>query len=152
MGNALRLRGILGALALLCVLLGPVHAHAQAGPFQLDVSPVSLIFPVPSAADYDRGYVEASRTVVVEALKERFEWVATVASTGVTIGANKPLSDLEFQVQGTAGWTPMRTVPQVIATGLESKIVVVRYRLRLSWQRDPPGTYTAALSYVLTRQ
>ena len=68
-----------------------------------------------------------------EALEARLEEAALVSG--------KPVSDIEFQQDGSGIWIPLTTTDQLLAVGDRNRTVTLQFRLALDWTLDVPGQY-----------
>jgi hypothetical protein len=144
------------ALATLVALAAPApRLAAQATLAVTSLTTVSL--PTPGAADYDAFHstVGSISYVVTDCPSGRTCYVSIyAASPTIDATATKSVSDVEWQLDGTAGWFPLSTLPgtaQTIVTASGSG--KINFRVRLSWARDTEGRdYLADVRVALTQQ
>lgn len=148
-------------LGLCLVLLLAGNAVAQAAceigssRAKVDVAPDPIIFPRPTGMDFFVGWV-MSGTVRVRVNprgggREK-SWVLCLASDDLNMGGyGKPVSDLEWQVEGVSGWAPVGLANQVVLQGTGRSNVLLRFRALLSADRDAPGSYDAVLRFTAKR-
>ncbi len=143
-------------LSLVLLLAGNVAGQAAcetgSDRSKVDVAPDPIVFPNPTGTDFYLGWV-MSGTVTVRVNprgggRDR-SWVLCLASDDLNMGGyGKPVSDLEWQVEGISGWTPVDLANQVVLQGSGRSNVLLRFRALLFAERDVPGTYDAVLRFT----
>lgn len=150
------IRSVALAIAL---ILAAAHGAAGQGACQagsdrpkVDVAPDPIIFPTPSGADFALGWV-MSGTVTVRVNprgggRDKL-WILCLSSDDFDMGGyGKPLSDLEWQLEGTPSWSPVDRSAQLVLEGDGRSDVQLRFRALLFTERDVPGTYDAILRFT----
>lgn len=124
----------------------------------MTLSTTTITFPTVTEADYDAGAVSASNpiTVTFDARKnggnqpnDQRTSTITIRATTATLGGSKPISDMEWQANGTGGaWTGLSTTAAVVESRPyifnnlnDPWTVTVYFRTLMSWADDPPATY-----------
>lgn len=149
------LRGLaLGSLLMALFVADAAGQACQTGTDRprVDVAPDPIVFPVPTGADFSIGWV-MSGTVTVRVnprgVGREKPWVLCLASNDFDMGGyGKPVSDLEWQVEGSAGWTPIDQTNRLVLAGDGRSDVLLRFRANLFSDRDVPGTYSATLRFT----
>ncbi len=137
-----------GALATLVgaiLLLLPSSAAAQQPRIQ-SITPASLAFPTPVPADFDQGYLPFGQPVevMVQGAGNRDWSLSILAESGTFDPTGKPVSDLEWSLDG-ATWTPLQLTAAPVAVGRGRQTLLIHFRLRLAWAGDLPGTYSVPI-------
>lgn len=144
------------SLCFIAFLAGRADAQAacEAGSdrSKVDVTPDPIVFPGPTGADFSLGWV-LSGTVRVRVNPRgggrNKTWVLCLAAEDFDMGGyGKPVSDLEWQVEGVSGWTPVDQASQLVIQGDGRSDVQLRFRALLFADRDAPGTYDAVLRFT----
>jgi len=119
---------------------------------KVDVAPDPIIFPKPTGMDFFVGWVMSGTvTVRVNPRGRKKSWTLCLASDDHDMGGyGKPVSDLEWQVEGAGGWTPVDLANRVILQGAGRSNVLLRFRALLFADRDAPGSYDAVLRLTAT--
>jgi hypothetical protein len=135
----------------------------------ITLSAITITFPTVTEADYDAGAVSATAPITVtfdsrkngggQGATQRTSTIS-IRATSATLGGSKPISDLQWQANGTApgGWTGLSTSNATVESrpyvfnGLNDPwSVTVYFRTLMSWANDPPATYAAAtVQFTLT--
>lgn len=134
----------------------------------INLSSTTVTFPTATEADYDAGGVLATApiTVTFDARKNggnqpNDQRTATISirAGSATLGGSKPISDLQWQLNGTGGsWNGLTTSnavvdskPYIFNNLNDPWTAVVYFRTALSWANDGPATYAAVtLTFTLT--
>jgi hypothetical protein len=141
---------VLGRILLTVLTLLAVVATAEAqectgqGRFSIRIRPGSVSFPSPTVADYNAGWLLApTADVKVRPLgNAKRGWELCLAADSPSMGGyGKPVSDIEFQQDGTGAWIPLTTSDQLLATGDRNRNVTLQFRVALDWAQDAPGYY-----------
>ena len=143
-------------LGLCLILLLAGNAAAQAAcdtgsdRSKVDVAPDPVVFPNPTGMDFFVGWVMSGTvTVRVNPRGRTKSWTLCLASDDLNMGGyGKPVSDLEWQVEGAGGWTPVDLANQVVLQGAGRSSVSLRFRALLFADRDAPGSYDAVLRFT----
>lgn len=115
----------------------------------VQVTPHSISFPTPAAADFLAGYVSAPAITVTYGNRHSttLTYSLSLQSLAPTLGGyGKPLSDLQFRVGGSGSWQPVTSTGQVISTGTGQTTVTVYFRMLLHWATDVAGSYGTTLT------
>lgn len=132
-------------------LMWPGRARAQ-GNVQVDLSTTAIVFATPGIADFDAGWIDhGGVTVSVQSRPANRPWELRLGASTGTLGAGKPIGDLEWRRAGTGTWTPMTQLDTAVLQGTGNQDVTIYFRLLLSWARDPPGSYSAGLEFTALR-
>lgn len=146
-------------LGLVVVLAGNLAGQAAcetgSDKTKVDVVPDPIVFPNPTGADFYLGWV-MSGTVRVRVNPRgggrKKSWVLCLKSDDFDMGGyGKPVSDLEWQVEGVSGWTPVDLANQMVLQGRGRSNVLLRFRALLFSERDSPGNYDAVLRFTAAR-
>jgi hypothetical protein len=119
---------------------------------KIDVVPDPIVFPTPGGADFALGWVMSS-TVTVRVNPrgggKNKPWILCLSSDDFDMGGyGKPLSDLEWQVEGAPAWSPVDQVARLVLEGDGRSDIQLRFRALLFSERDVPGTYDAVLRFT----
>jgi hypothetical protein len=131
------------AVASAALVPGPTHAQAPP-PARVTLMPAAVVFPSPTEASFDAGWIEHGGMVVTVEPRNpnRPNWHLFIRATDADMGGyGKPVGDIVFRVDGASGWTPLSTTPQPLAEGSHNRTITVFFRLLLDWLTDGPGTY-----------
>lgn len=124
----------------------PAAVDAQGGPpLVLTVVPADLLFPTPTDASFDMGWVDHGGVTVSVSPRNpnRPGWQLFISALAADMGGyGKPVQDILFRVQGSGTWTPLNTVDQLVAQGSGDTTITIYFRLGLSWEADLPGSYS----------
>jgi hypothetical protein len=147
------------AAMLLLACVTSARAGAQTG-VQLLLSGDQGSFAVPTPADYAAGTLEAASPIdfqVITTSEPAGPLTTTVyiRSFSSTIGAGKPVADLEWRRGDEQTWHALTTTDAIV----ERRVVqgspqghtwnnTIHVRVALNWGGDPPATYVGNL--VLT--
>ncbi len=145
----------------------PVRVYYTLPGQSLSVAPITADFGTLGGADYDRGYGELSpaQTVTVDSVGT--DWVLYVESdaprwtyAGPYPDPLKPAGDLRWRTTSSdprvtalvGTYTPLSPTPAPAASGTAGTGIAleVHLRARLSYDRDPPGSYSLGVTYTLT--
>lgn len=140
-------------------LLVPVRARAQQGNLTVTNAPVTL--SVPTAADYNAGFVAGPTgiTFTVDLSgggNQPRTTIVSIRSTATTMGGTKPIGNLQWRRADLGTWNSVTTSDVVIQTVTPFRrndppwSNTLFFRAALSWTADPPGTYSAPLVLTLT--
>ncbi|MGH7700912.1 MAG: hypothetical protein ACREMJ_10410 [Gemmatimonadales bacterium] len=148
-------------LLLPCWLVATARGMAQPG-VDLVLSQAPSVFPAPTVAAYDAGFVLDPNPIVFTVNASGGPpvprtTIVSVRAAAPTLGGGKPVADLEWRRADLGTWNAISTTDAVI----ESRPIVrsglndpwsngVFLRIRLSWATDPPGTYATPLVFTLT--
>lgn len=146
-------------LALAAGMVLALHAApgAAQGPpdrGRLNVSlATAVVFPTPTIADYDTGWVEHTGFIVTIASRPATEpWELRLRANTATMGGyGKPIDDILWREDGSTVWTPLAGTEQMVLQGNGDQDVTLHLRVRLDWLTDSPGTYSAGLSFSAVR-
>lgn len=147
----------LAALFLVTALASASPVAAQScsgsGRYNLRPQPTQVQFPAPTAADYEAGYVESDvlRIRVRPRGRANRSWELCIASDELTLGGNKPISDVSWQLDGAGSWSSLSQTEVPVTPGFGNQWVSVRFRIALDWAQDGPGTYRAEVLFVSHR-
>jgi hypothetical protein len=114
------------------------------GNYRVRIRPGLITFPSPTVSDYQAGWLLApSAEIRVQPRRNADRgWELCLAADGPTMGVyGKPVSDIEFQQDGTGTWIPLTTTDQLLAVGDRNRTVTLQFRLALDWTLDVPGQY-----------
>lgn len=152
-------RWLLAALFVGAVL--PAHAAAQqctnGGVFRgASVNPTNIHFSTPTVVDFDNQGIVYGSVVTVNVTSSLWifplSWSlcinADTPNLGTSQGVTKPLSDLQVELLD-GNWRPVTTSQQRIRTGNGNSTVQMRVRMRLSWDADPPGSFSTVLRFTV---
>jgi hypothetical protein len=121
------------------------------------VSSTTITLPSPAASDYNAFHsVAGSLTYEVTDCPTGRTCVVSIYAVSPTVDATatKSVTDVEWQLDGTAGWFSLSTLPgrvQTIVTGTGGGRI--NFRMRLSWTLDTAGRdYLADVRLALTQQ
>ncbi|HSH46192.1 MAG TPA: hypothetical protein VK966_10065 [Longimicrobiales bacterium] len=139
-------------LAGLIMALMPAAAVAQQGRLRVTLAPTAVAFPTPAMADFDAGWIEhPGITVTITSRPGHADWELRLHAPDPGLGVyGKPLSDLQWRVQGGA-WQPLSQLDALVAQGVGDTDLVLEFRMRLDWETDIPGSYGTGLTFSLTR-
>lgn len=160
------LRTVFLAVGGLCLLHPTVVVGQGNIKNRLNLSSTTVTFPAVVEADYNVGWVAATNSITAtfDASKaggggggtQRTSIIA-VSSTSATMGATKPIGDLQWRRSDLATWNSLTTTPvtvdskQFVFNGLNDPwTTTVFFRTLLSWATDAPGTYPATIVFTLT--
>ena len=164
MGRAHRhFRGVAAAAVLILIAHVAMGREARAQNTVLTVTAGVITFPAPTGADFSTGWILAatpvSFTVNATSGSAKVDRIATlsVRATAATLGAGKPVSDLEWSRLPAGPWQAISTLPAAVDTRPMQKNRLndpwsgtIYFRLRLSWATDAPATYSTGLEYQLS--
>lgn len=144
----------------------PVRVYYTLPPQSLSISPTLVDFGTLGTADYDRGYRELSpaQTITVDS---GTDWVLYIQAdspqwsySGAYADPQKPAGDLlwrttsgDVRVTSLQGaYVPAGTSPALAAAGTPGTGIAVEshFRVLLSYENDPPGSYSLGIIYTLT--
>jgi hypothetical protein len=124
------------------------------GDYRVRLQPGLIRFPSPTVSDYQAGWLLAppAQVRVQPQKKEDRGWELCLSADGSTMGGyGKPVSDIEFQQDGTGAWIPLTTTDQLVATGDKNRNVTLQFRLALDWAADVPGQYETDFTATAAR-
>jgi hypothetical protein len=150
-----------------CFLLRPTVAVGQGSiKNRLTLSGTTVAFPTVVEADYNVGWVAATNSITAtfDASKAggpangvQRTAIISLSSTAATMGATKPIADLQWRRSDLSTWNSFTTSPvtvdskQFVFNGLNDPwTATVFFRSLLSWATDAPGTYPATIVFTLT--
>ena len=150
--SAVRLRGPLGRLLPTVLMLLAVVSTAEAqdctgnGNSRIRIRPGQIDFPTPTISDYNAGWLLAPTAEVRVQPRRNADrgWELCLRADSPTMGGyGKPISDIQFQQDGTGAWIPLSTSDQLLAVGNRNRTVQLQFRVALDWALDAPGYYEA---------
>ncbi|MDT8435785.1 MAG: hypothetical protein RRA92_03415 [Gemmatimonadota bacterium] len=108
-------------------------------------------FRPPGVADFRSGFVfsDPVRVRVTARGGPSRPWDLCLAGVSPDFGGGKPLADLQWQVEGDAGWTSVDTADRLVTSGGGNTQVVLRFRSLLRFETDAPGAYEARLRFAV---
>lgn len=148
--SAVRHRIPLGRLlpTVLMLLAAVSTAEAQNctgnGNYTVRIRPGQIDFPSPTISDYNAGWLlaPAARIRVRPRANADRAWELCLSADSPTMGGyGKPISDIEFQQDGTGAWIPLSMSDQLLAVGERNRLVQLQFRVALDWALDAPGYY-----------
>jgi hypothetical protein len=157
------LRALVLTAAMLLLASGTSGAQCSGGrpsKFQsVTVTPINLPFGTASAAEFNAGWAQASYSVSVDPQTGQ-RWYFCVSTLdmnmGLVNGYAKPLSDLQWSLDGSS-WTSFTTgVQQPITNNSGERTFTLFIRARLQYADDvpqsnlTPGTYSANLTFIVS--
>ena len=134
----------------------------------ITLSATTIPFVAATEADYDAGAMSATApiTITFDSRKNggnqpNVQRTSTISirATSATLGGTKPISDLQWQRNGTTpgGWTGLTTSNAVVESrqyvynGLNDPwSTTVYFRTVLNWANDPPASDAATVEFTLT--
>lgn len=141
--------------SLLALYAAPAAAQGPpADRGRLDVAlATAVVFPTPTVADYDTGWVEHTGFIVSIASRPATEpWELRLRANTATMGGyGKPIDDILWREDGSTIWTPLAGTEQMVLQGNGDQDVTLHFRVRLDWSKDSPDTYSAGLSFSAVR-
>ncbi len=148
-------------LLLMAIVAVPAHAQRMA----LTVTGFPVVFPTPTAADLDAGFINSATasTFTVQVLSGNPTRVTTVSircQTPCPASGTKPVSALQWRRADQSGWNTLTTSDVVI----ESRTVQpprgpagnnpwsnsLYWQMMTGWTTDPPGTHVYNIVVTLT--
>jgi hypothetical protein len=142
----------------------PVRIYYTLGQ-SLSVSPATVDFGVLGAAEFERGYAERSPAQTLT-ISSGTDWVLRLQAdafwsySGTEPDPLKPAGDLLWRLSSTDArvtaisgmYTGLATSAAQVASGTpgDGIVVAIHFRVLLSYERDPPGSYTLGIIYTLT--
>lgn len=146
------LRGALAGLvtALLAAVTSPAGAQvpctgSSSGgqSFTLTTNMSGLNFAPASVSDYLSGWAHlpGDYVVTVSPKLTNRQWALCIIANAPTVGASKPVADLEWRLAGGSTWFPMSTTAAQVGVWTGARTVTMQFRMRLTWATDPPGLY-----------
>lgn len=131
-------------------LVGLVIPTAGAVAQSVHVLGGDVVLAPPTSMDFLAGYsVSGTMRVRVNARKNeswRLELRAASADMG---GAGKPTSDVLWRTESSA-WLPLTLSSVPVVQGQGKAFVTLHFRVRLQWDSDPAGSYSAPIELTLT--
>jgi hypothetical protein len=138
------------------LLLLPAAAGAQCTGSRSAVvvgSPLLVVFPTVSHLHYDAGWVVYSGpldlTVTPQNQGQLWDLCARAASA-ILSPLGKPIGHLQIRVNG-GPWLPLSSTEVVVYSDRQARTVPAQLRMQLSWDADPPGSYSALLTFSATQ-
>jgi hypothetical protein len=121
----------------------------------------TVAFPVPTAADYIAGFVDASTgaTFTINSLNGLARTTTiSIRSTSASLGGSKVIGDLQWRRSDLANWNSITLADAQV----EQRIVInkglndpwsntIFFRMLLSWTSDGPATYSANYQITLSQ-
>ena len=153
-------RGVLGRVLPAVLMLLAVVSTAEAqdctgnGNYRVRIRPGQVRFPSPTVSDYQAGWLLAPPGEVRVRPRNVADrgWELCLSADSPTMGGyGKPVSDIEFQLDGTGAWIPLTTTDQLLATGNRNRNVTLQFRLALDWAVDVPGRYETDFTATAAR-
>lgn len=150
------------ALVALAIAAGALRVSAQTcgpkgnGTFTLTVTPTSSTV-TPTSTEFNAGFSQTSTySVTVRPAVTNKVWLLCIFGTGnmgTVNGYTKPLSDLQYSVNGGT-WTNLSTALIQIASAKVTTTVTIATRSVLSYANDQPSSFnpTVPFSYVANWQ
>jgi hypothetical protein len=144
-------------LLALALFASPIAAQKTT----LSVTGGTVAFPVPTAADYIAGFVDASTgaTFTINSLNGLARTTTiSIRSTSASLGGSKVIGDLQWRRSDLATWNSITLAD----TQVEQRIVInkalndpwsntIFFRMLLSWTSDGPATYSANYQITLSQ-
>jgi hypothetical protein len=152
-----------GVIAALVALLA--RAAAAQTDITLTLTQTPNVFPAPTVADYDAGFVYSPTGILftvdlVAGGGQKRTTSVTLRSTSATLGGTKPIGDLQWRRADLPTWTPMGVtdaIPPVETRPVKANPPQndpwsneVFLRIKLNWATDTLPTYTAPIVFTLT--
>ncbi len=144
------------ASLLLALAAGAIRASAQtcgtntSTKFTLTVLPASASITSPTATDFNAGVSKNATYTIIIAPQNPSPWYLCIESTSANMGTvngyTKPLSDLQWSLNGTT-FTSFTTTYAQMATGAGVKTYTLYVRSKLAWANDQPRSNTASFTY-----
>ena len=152
-------KGLSRQVLFVLTLLVPVQVPAQQATLTLVNAPATL--STPTAADYNAGFVaEPTGITFLVGLSgggnTARTTIVSIRSTATTMGATKPIGDLQWRRADLGTWNSVTTNNVVVQTVTPFRrndppwSNTIFFRALLSWTADPPGSYSAPLVVTLT--
>ena len=151
--------GRLSCLVVLSLLWGtarPLPAQAPCGgggDYQLGVNPAAVSIAIPEIQDLDAGQTltQSVRIRVQPRGRGNRDWKLCIRSQDVTLGGqSKPVTDVEWQLQGSGTWQSLSTGDRIMHQGRGNENVNVVLRVRVDWS-DEPADYGTLLTFSAGR-
>jgi len=147
-----------GVMAVLAALLA--LARGAAAQITLTVTQTPNVFPAPTVADYNAGYVVNPTgilfTITVAGAATNRTTTVSIQSSSGTLAPGKLIGDLLWSTD-LVNWKAMTTTGAVVDSRTVRKNQLndpwfnqVFLRIQLNWATDPPATYTAPIVFTLT--
>ena len=144
-------------LLALALFASPIAAQKTT----LSVTGGTVAFPVPTAADYIAGFVDASTgaTFTINSLNGLARTTTiSIRSTSASLGGSKVIGDLQWRRSDLANWNSITLADAQV----EQRIVInkglndpwsntIFFRMLLSWTSDGPATYSANYQITLSQ-
>ena len=144
-------------LLALALFASPIAAQKTT----LSVTGGTVAFPVPTAADYIAGFVDASTgaTFTINSLNGLARTTTiSIRSTSASLGGSKVIGDLQWRRSDLANWNSIMLADAQV----EQRIVInkglndpwsntIFFRMLLSWTSDGPATYSANYQITLSQ-
>src|SRR5438034_10906637 len=155
-----RLRGV-STSAAISLALALVAAPLAAQKTSLTVTGGTIAFPVPTAADYIAGYVDATTgvTFTINSVNGVARTTTvSIRSTSASLGNGKVIGDFQWRRSDLANWNSIALTDAQV----EQRIVInkalndpwsntIFFRLVLNWTSDGPATYSANYQVTLSQ-
>ncbi len=150
------------ALVVLALAAGTLRVSAQTcgnkgnGSFTLTVTPTSSTV-TPTSTDFNAGFSQTSTyTVTVTPAQTNKFWalcIYGVGNMGTVNGYTKPITDMQYSVNGGA-WTTLTTALTQIASAKVTTTLTIATRSVLAYANDQPSSYnpTVPFTYVANWQ
>jgi len=144
-------------LLALALFASPIAAQKTT----LSVTGGTVAFPVPTAADYIAGFVDASTgaTFTINSLNGLARTTTiSIRSTSASLGGSKVIGDLQWRRSDLATWNSITLTDAQV----EQRIVInkglndpwgntIFFRMLLNWTSDGPATYSANYQITLSQ-
>jgi len=153
------------SLLIIAVLVASREARAQCSGGKatkitsFTVTPTALVLPAATTALFNTGWSQSSYSITVTPQTGQ-RWYLCVSTLnldmGTVSGYTKPLSDLQWSLDGATWTTVVTIVAQPITNNSGTQTFTVFIRTRLQWANDRPqanlaaGTYSANLSFTVS--
>lgn len=147
---------VLPTVLMLLALASTAEAQdcTGSGNYRIRIRPGLITFPPPTVSDYQAGWLLAP-TADIRVQPRRVAdrgWELCLAADSPTMGGyGKPVSDIEFQQDGTGAWIPLATTDQLLAIGDRNRTVTLQFRMALDWTLDVPGQYETDITAKAAR-
>ncbi len=116
----------------------------------LAIDSLNVTIPAPSVADYNAGNTQTASNVLT--VKSNVPWELKMRAISWSKPNEKPLSDLKWKRQGSAGdFNAFTFTDDTVFSGAATSgtVITVDYLMKLFWEADEPGVYSADLTYTL---
>ena len=141
-----------------CVVLIILYASKPLNG-QLYINRLSIRFPVPTAQDLDRGYVESHLSLgqsdlsIQTSVPGMTAWklyITTEQPFFTPANLNKPHNDILWKLrdESESKYRPVGLQRTLVSTGRSTRNIELDFRLVLEWT-DPPAEYIAEILFSL---